>query len=51
MSQSLDLLFLGSGNAFAAGRYWGSFLLNGRYLFDASPIALPHMKRSEVDVA
>ena len=51
MSQPLDLLFLGSGNAFAAGRYWSSFLLNGRYLFDASPIALPHLKRSEVDVA
>ena len=51
MSQPLDLLFLGSGNAFAAGRYWSSFLLNGRYLFDASPVALPHLKRSEVDVA
>ena len=51
MSEPLDLLFLGSGNAFAAGRYWGSFLLNGRYLFDASPIALPHLKRSEVNLA
>ncbi len=51
MSEPLDLHFLGSGNAFAAGRYWSSFLLNGRYLFDASPIALPHLKRSEVDVA
>ena len=48
MSQPLDILFLGSGNAFAAGRYWSSFLLNGRYLFDASPVALPHLKRSEV---
>ena len=46
MSQSLDLLFLGSGNAFASGRYWSSFLLNGRYLFDASPVALPHLKRT-----
>ncbi len=51
MSQPLDILFLGSGNAFAAGRYWNSFLLNGRYLFDASPIALPHLKKSEVDTA
>ena len=51
MSEPLDILFLGSGNAFAAGRYWSSFLLNGRYLFDASPIALPHLKRSEVDLA
>lgn len=48
MSRPLDLLFLGSGNAFAAGRYWSSFLLNGRYLFDASPVALPHLKRCDV---
>ncbi len=48
MGQGLDLLFLGSGNAFASGRYWGSFLLNGRYLFDASPVALPHLKRCGV---
>ncbi len=46
MTNALDLLFLGSGNAFAAGRYWSSFLLNGRYLFDASPIVLPHLKQS-----
>lgn len=46
MSQPLDLLFLGSGNAFASGRYWSSFLLNGRYLFDASPAVLAHLKRS-----
>jgi len=51
LSQSLDLLFLGSGNAFAQGRYWSSFLLNGRYLFDASPVALPHLKRAGVDLA
>ena len=46
MKQNLDLLFLGSGNAFAHGRYWNSFLVNGRYLFDASPVALPHLKRT-----
>jgi len=50
VSQPLDLLFLGSGNAFAAGRYWSSFLLNGRYLFDASPVVLPHLKRCDVPV-
>lgn len=50
MTQSLDLLFLGSGNAFAAGRYWSSFLLNGRYLFDCSPVALPHLKRSGIPI-
>lgn len=46
MSQRLDLLFLGSGNAFARGRYWSSFLLNGRYLFDASPVVLPNLKQA-----
>jgi ribonuclease BN (tRNA processing enzyme) len=45
---SLDLLFLGSGNAFSTGRYWSSFLVNGRYLFDCSPVALPHLKKSGV---
>jgi ribonuclease BN (tRNA processing enzyme) len=45
VSRALELLFLGSGNAFARGRYWSSFLANGRYLFDASPVALPHLKR------
>jgi ribonuclease BN (tRNA processing enzyme) len=47
VSEPLDLLFLGSGNAFASGRYWSSFLLNGRYLFDASPVVLPHLKRCQ----
>ncbi len=50
MSNPLDLLFLGSGNAFASGRYWSSFLLNERYLFDASPVALPHLKQSGVQL-
>lgn len=48
MSLGLDFLFLGSGNAFAQGRYWSSFLLNGRYLFEASPVVLPHLKQSGV---
>jgi ribonuclease BN (tRNA processing enzyme) len=48
MSQPLDLLFLGSGNAYARGRYWSSFLLNGRHLFDCSPVALPHLRREAV---
>jgi ribonuclease BN (tRNA processing enzyme) len=43
--EGLDLLFLGSGNAFSEGRYWSSFLVNGRYLFDCSPIAVPHLKQ------
>jgi len=42
----LELSFLGSGNAFAAGgRYWSSFLANDRYLFDAPPTLLPHLKQ------
>jgi ribonuclease BN (tRNA processing enzyme) len=44
----LDLLFLGSGNAFSPGRYWSSFLLNGRFLFDCSPVAMPHLKKCGV---
>jgi ribonuclease Z len=44
----LDLLFLGSGNAYAPGRYWSSFLVNGRYMFDCSPVVLPHLKLCNV---
>jgi ribonuclease BN (tRNA processing enzyme) len=43
----LELAFLGSGNAFANGRYWNSFLLNRRYLFEAPPTVLPHLKKME----
>lgn len=46
----LDLLFLGSGNAFADARCWSGFLLNGRYLFDAPPSALYGLKRGRADV-
>lgn len=45
----LDLLFLGSGNAFAAqGRAFSSFLLNGRYLFDCGPTVLQQLARAGV---
>jgi ribonuclease BN (tRNA processing enzyme) len=45
----LDLLFLGSGNAFAAqGRAFSSFLLSGRYLFDCGPTVLQQLARAEV---
>ncbi|MBI1884798.1 MAG: ribonuclease Z [Chloroflexi bacterium] len=47
----LELTFLGSGNAFASSRYWSSFLANGRYLFDAPPTALPHLKRAGCPLA
>jgi ribonuclease BN (tRNA processing enzyme) len=48
----LELSFLGSANAFTpGGRYWSSFLLNGRYLFEAPPTVLPHLKRLGVPLA
>jgi len=47
----LELTFLGSGNAFASGgRYWSAFLLDGRYLFDAPPTLLAHLKRLGKDL-
>jgi ribonuclease BN (tRNA processing enzyme) len=47
----LDLAFLGSGNAFAPGRCWSGFLLNGRYLFDAPPTALLSLKRAGANLS
>ena len=45
---SLELLFLGTGNAFSmAGRYWGAILVNNHILFDCSPVVVPHMKKLE----
>jgi ribonuclease BN (tRNA processing enzyme) len=41
----LELCFLGSGNAYAPLRYWSSFLVNGRYLFDCPPTLLAHLKK------
>jgi ribonuclease BN (tRNA processing enzyme) len=45
----MDLSFLGSGNAFAAGRCWSGFILNGKYAFDAPPTALLSLKRLGMD--
>jgi ribonuclease BN (tRNA processing enzyme) len=42
---SLELTFLGTGNAFAPTRYWSSFLVNGKYLFDAPPTLMPHLNK------
>jgi ribonuclease BN (tRNA processing enzyme) len=45
----LDLLFLGSGNAFGAqGRAFSSFLLNGHYLFDCGPTVLQQLRKAGV---
>jgi ribonuclease BN (tRNA processing enzyme) len=46
---SLELLFLGSGNAFGVqGRAFSSFLLNGRYLFDCGPTVLQQLNQAGV---
>jgi ribonuclease Z len=48
----LEILFLGSGNAFAAqGRAHSSFLLNGRFLFDAGPTTVQQFRRAGVDTS
>lgn len=42
----MEISFLGSSNAFAAeGRYWSSFLVDGKYLFDCPPSVLPQLKQ------
>lgn len=47
----LDLLFLGTGNAFAPGGLcWNGFLANDRYLFEAPPQALMSLNRMGCDV-
>lgn len=45
----MELTFLGSGNAFAAGgRYWSSFIVDRRFQFDAPPTLLAHLKKLDV---
>jgi len=47
-----EVTFLGTGNAFTTRqRYWSGFLVDGAYLFDCPPTALPHLKRLGVDLA
>jgi ribonuclease BN (tRNA processing enzyme) len=48
--QPLEFAFLGTGNAFANGRYWNSFLLNRRYLFEVPPTVLPHLKKMDLSL-
>ena len=41
--------FLGTGNFLTPlGRYWNSFVLDGRILVEPSPIALPHLRRAGI---
>jgi len=46
VDENIELVFLGTGNAFSMdNRYWSSILVNDRILLDASPMVVPHMKR------
>lgn len=47
----MEITFLGSGNAFASGgRYWSSFLVDQRCLFDAPPTLLAHLKQLSINL-
>lgn len=47
---SLELTFIGTGNAFAPrGLCWNGFLVNGRHLFEAPPQALQALNKLRVD--
>jgi ribonuclease BN (tRNA processing enzyme) len=47
----MEITFLGSGNAFASGgRYWSSFLVDKRCLFDAPPTLLAHLKQLSINL-
>lgn len=48
MTAPIELLFLGSGNAFGiGGRAFSSFLVNGCYLFDCGPTVLQQLQKAE----
>jgi ribonuclease BN (tRNA processing enzyme) len=49
MAQPLELAFIGTGSGFGPGRYYSSFLVNDRYLFDASPAVIPNLKKLNKD--
>jgi ribonuclease Z len=46
---SFPVTFLGTGNFHVPGRYWNSFLLDGHILVEASPTALPNLRRVQID--
>lgn len=45
---SVELLFLGSGNAFAPGRAFSSFIVDRNILFEASPTTLPAIRELKI---
>jgi ribonuclease Z len=51
VTRTIPLTFLGTGNAFAPGRYWNSFLIGGNVLVEPSPAVLANLKRAAVDMA
>lgn len=47
----IELVFMGTGNAFAPQRCWSGFVLDQRHLFDAPPTALYSLKRMGLPLA
>ena len=45
-----DVVFLGTGNYLAPGRYWNSFVLDGSILVEPSPTVLPNLRRCGLHV-
>lgn len=47
----MEIVFLGTGNAFAGGGLlWTGFLVDRRFLFEAPPTALPALKRLRLEL-
>lgn len=49
MAPSIPLTFLGTGNAFAPGRDWNSFVIGGRVLVETAPTVLPNLRAAGID--
>ncbi len=45
-----SLTFLGTGDFFAAERYWNSFVVDARILVEPSPIVVPHLRKAGLDI-
>jgi ribonuclease Z len=46
-----EVRFLGTGDYLASTRYWNGFVVDGRFLVEAPPTALPHLRRIGVQPA
>jgi len=49
VKNKIPIVCLGSGAALNDGRFWNSLLLDGRFLFDLSPTAIPQIHRLGLD--